>query len=86
MSCRGLLEAWFHARLEAVRARTQREQEVLLQQQHISEGMAKAASCSDEILALLKSSADSAEAVSKLMGTLYFPYMLVHDVWLCFRT
>ncbi|XP_026190829.1 uncharacterized protein LOC34623017 [Cyclospora cayetanensis] len=66
LSLRGLLEAWLEARLKAVRARTQREEELLLEEQHLLEGLTKAASCSNEIIKLLQDSADAAEATQKL--------------------
>lgn len=68
LALRDLLESWLQARLRAVRARTEREEQLLLQQQHILEGSTKAAKHSREIVDLLQRCRDAEEVVSKLMG------------------
>ncbi|KAL8271889.1 hypothetical protein Esti_004174 [Eimeria stiedai] len=70
-SVRGLLEAWLRARLEAVRARAAKEQQLLQQQQHINEGLAQAAKRSQEILSTITQCTDTSEAISKLTSAAF---------------
>ncbi|KAL8432049.1 hypothetical protein Efla_003490 [Eimeria flavescens] len=68
LSLRNLLEAWLRARLKSVRARAMKEQQTLQQQQHISEGLLRAARQSEEVLAAISRCTDTQDAISKLTG------------------